>query len=174
MKFKLIITNETNKKQKTRILYAINHNEENFGLPNGVKLELKTKKITYEKILQHLIMSPCLVKFISSTNNRQLFFWHQNAVGVKHQIEPSKNIDGSQRVRYCGENFKLENDIIHEGSLFENYFINEWNPEKWNIADTHEIPIWTFCDFIDLYINRKQVFELEFIFYPEKQIFRII
>jgi hypothetical protein len=106
----------------------------------------------------------CLVKFTSSTNNRQLFFWYQNAMGSEYPIEPHKNIDGTPREKYCGESFKLGNDTIYEGDLFDNYFTNEWKPKKWNIADTHEMPVWTFSNFIDLYIKRKQVFELEFMF----------
>ena len=164
MKFKLVITNET-KQQKAKILYAVNLNEKNFGLPEGVVVEVKNKDFTYEKILQHLTMRACLIKFISSTNNRQLFFWYQNAMG-SYAIEPQKNIDGTLREKYRGESFKLGKDTIYEGDLFYNWFTNKWNPKKWNIADTHEITIWTFSNFIDLYIKKKQVFELEFTAKP--------
>lgn|SRR3990167_2281695 len=164
MNFKLVITNETNKQQKVRILYAINRKEKNFGLPEGVKLELNNKEITYEKLLTHIMVLGLPVIFTSSTNNRQLFFWYQDIMGREHAIEPHKNIDGTLREKYRGESFKLGEYVIYEGDLFEDYFTEEWNPKKWNIADTHEIPIWEFSNFIDLYIKRKQVFELNFMF----------
>lgn len=150
IKFKLVITNKTSEQQKARILYPLNVNEENFGLPDGVSLELQNKEITYNALLDHISKLPCLMKFTSSTSNRQLFFGYQDESGCEYPIEPQKNIDGTLRERNSSDN------------IYDDFFTNKWNPREWNIADTHEIPIWTFLNFIDLHLNPKQVFALEF------------
>lgn len=162
MKFKLIITNSTNRSQNARLLYAINLKEKNFGLPEGVTLKLKHKTVTYEQMLQYFMMKAVLIKFISSTNNRHLYFWYSDAVGAHHPMEPQKNIDGKPRKRYRGEKFKFGNNVIYEGDLFTNLFIKPWNPNKWNILDTHETAVWTFSNFIQLYLGANEIFELQF------------
>src|SRR6185295_8308753 len=101
MPYTLLITNETDKKQYPRVLSSLYLSEKNYGLPEGVTFEAKDSEIKYENILASL-MYPMIgyqlfVKFISSTKNRQLSFYHRNAHGSHIAIEPQKNTRGQAR-----------------------------------------------------------------------------
>ena len=130
--YKLIITNTTKKKQKARLLHAFNLSQNNFGLPEGVTLEMKYKDFTYKQVLEYFNVMPAHIKFKSSSNNRHLYFWKIDRMGRHDPYEPQRSIDGSPRQKYKGEKFKLGKNVIYEGDLFQNFFTDKWNPKKWN------------------------------------------
>jgi hypothetical protein len=154
MNIELKITNSNKKSVITNILCALNCSDDNFGLPSGISISVVNEQTTYEKILQHLTMQPLLICFIESTDNRQLFFYWQDAFGAKGQIEPHLTIDGLVRPK---------KRVLIDGE-FEYEYVKKRNPKEWNIADTHEKPIWNHCSFVELHLKAKQTFILEFTF----------
>ncbi len=146
MEFVLRITNKNNKVMQCDILCALDVRSENFGLPDGVSAELINEGKDYKVLLNFMVMMPTMTMFISSTDNRQLFFYGRDICGQKWHIGPQLTKDGDPR----------EKD--DEGEYFP-----VWNPKKWNICDTHERLIWNPSNFVNLDIKRNQVFELRFV-----------
>jgi hypothetical protein len=164
MKFKLKITNENNSKHKIKVLFGIaNKKSDNFELPDGIKVELIHKEYIYKNLMDYLNVRTVFIKFTKSTDNRRLFFLFMDAMGGINPIVPQLEIDGTDREIKRGKGFKLGNDTIFESDIFVNNFKKEWNPKKWNIADTHETVSWGFSNFVDVTIGKKETFELDFI-----------
>lgn len=117
----------------------------------------------YSDLLNSIRIDSIIIKFLHSSNNRQLFFWKVFVDGSQKQLEPGLEIDLTPKLEKKGKKITLEDgEEIYEGYLFENFYRKQWNPKKWNIADTQEPAFWTFSHFINLYIKKQQTFELEF------------
>ena len=154
---RLAINNTTNTEHSVRILHAINIDKINYGMPDGVTIEFLYKVFPYEFVLRNFFISNFPLCFISSPNNRQLNFGRIDIWGFPHPIQPQKNIDGTKREKYKGKEIKLGSDIIFEGDMYDNYFTEKWDSEKWNIADTHEPAIWTPMSYVDVLIKSEQI-----------------
>lgn len=157
----LTIENGTNEYHKVRILHAINIDKKNFGIPSDVTIKCTNQVVPYENILRHLLIARFPLSFISSTNNRQLNFGLVDFWAGGNPIEPHKNIDGTPREKYRGKEIQLRRGIIFESDMYENNFIDKWDAEKWNIADTHEPAIWTATSYVDVLVKPQQTFELQ-------------
>lgn len=160
---KLKIKNTNTKAAKVRVLYAINSKEKNFGLPDGISVEVVDEKIAYWQLLDCIMMEALPLRVSKSTNNRQLFFHWEDAFGRSGQFEPELTIDGKKRPL---KQTKVMDYGAEEPSEWhwESEYVTQWNPKRWNIADTHETPIWQFSSFVELHIKGLQEFELEFTF----------
>ncbi len=173
MNYTLTITNNTKLKQEISLLSALKRDEPNFGLPEGVDIDFTSRSISNKQLLEHLCVMGCRIKFTSSSNNRQLFFFYSNVIGCRYGIEPQKNIDGTPRELKRGKAFKIGDDTFDESDMFVNSFKKQWNPNKWNIADTREISWWDFMYFVIIYLKPKSVFELKFTLFEAKSRFNI-
>ena len=161
---KLIIKNKGNEGTDLRVLFGYSANDENFGFPEFIQVSIESdiKDLTYKKLLQHLGYKSVVMKFFESTNNRHMFFWYMNAHGTRYPMEPSLNADGTKRPVWKGKKVPFFGEDVYEGDLFETEYTNKWNPKKWNIADTHEECLWTFSNFIYVFVEAKKEFEIEF------------
>ncbi|PIZ51605.1 hypothetical protein COY27_03110, partial [Candidatus Woesearchaeota archaeon CG_4_10_14_0_2_um_filter_33_13] len=64
-------------------------------------------------------MDPIIIKFLHSSNNRQLFFWKVFVDGSQKQLEPGLEIDLTLRLEKKGKKITLEDgEEIYEGYLF--------------------------------------------------------
>lgn len=150
MNLKLRITNNTEEDRIVKLL-----SKWNTFKKDGVLIETFNTDFSYEKLINYLSVEPVIIKFISSTNNRQLNFYNYDLTGSRWFVPPSFRVN-KHGVK-CVLNF------------------NKWNPEKFNIIDNNESVLWDFYRVVELNIKRKQVFEIEFIildttFTPPKQI----
>lgn len=99
MEYKIEIENRDNKIKKFALFNAIcNCSAENNGVADGVNLEAlykstnetKYKIINYSNILKQILEQPTLMKFCSSTNNKQLSFFIRNFTPVSLQFSKSE------------------------------------------------------------------------------------
>lgn len=145
MKIKLTITNTNKKAVVIKVLNCM------YELPKGVSAKVDST-VSYEALCEHFRHNPEMIRFMRSTNNRQLMFYIQDIHGFLSQPEPSLTITGKERkkVWYSTE----------YGDDWE--YKPKWNPKKWNIADTHERIIWDTKNISELKIGAYQKFEIEF------------
>ena len=81
---KLIITNTTNKQQTVKLLSAL-YSDLSY-IPKGVNISLLSDNYNdYSDLLNSIRMDPIIIKFLHSSNNRQLFFL-ESICGWKSKI----------------------------------------------------------------------------------------
>lgn len=151
MKLKLKIENNNQEEIKATIFDVLSVNNKNLGLKEGIYIDVideKEIKINYQQFIKSIYVNPIIVEFIKSTNNKQLYFYWKDLYGCSGPIEPKLTIDRCER----------------------SWVVGEWNPNKWNIMDTHEMLIWKIGNYIELNIKSNQIFELEFNIVERKQI----
>lgn len=156
-----MVENTTNKQQTIKLLSAL-YSDMSY-IPKGVNIQLLSDKYDdYMDLANHIRMDAIIIKFLHSSNNRQLFFWKIFPDASQIQLEPALDINKMPRFLQPGKDFYFGNSIINENDIFVGEPLQKWDPKKWNIADTHEPAYWTFSHFINLYIKKQQTFELEF------------
>lgn len=159
---KLVITNTTNKSQVVKLLSAL-YSDVSY-IPEGVTISFpEMPNFNYTDLINSIRKNSVIIRFSHSTNNRQLFFWKMFVDGSSCQLEPSLEIDGTPRKIKKGKKITFGGLELFEGDLLYNFYRKQWNPRKWNIADTQEPVFWTAFNFVNLHIKKQQTFELEFI-----------
>ena len=163
-RMKIIIKNNGYKEVYLKALFGCVDEKTNFGLPDfvSIKLESDIKDLTYKRLLEHFGYKSVIIRFLKSTNNRHLFFYYMNGLGAKYAMEPSLNLDGTKRSVWKGEKIDFFGEKVYEGDLFEPEYLKNWNPNKWNIADTHEECLWTLSNYIEVLVDAKKEFVIEF------------
>lgn len=94
--------------------------------------------LEYKKLVDQITIDPLIVNVQKSTNNRQLNFYNITMWGMKPGMEPSLTIDKKPRLtKKLNQYFTNDRDLIL--CMTESMpYKTQWNPKKWNIADTQE------------------------------------
>ncbi len=126
--------------QKVNLLDAyLNLCTHNNNLPDTVIASTRmtyvndrTKK-TYNDFLELVVHQPKMASFLHTTNNRQLNIFNRLSNGGLVPRMPRLTIDKLPRPQKA---IVLIDDDDEEYTEFE--YVEKWDPEKWNIADTGE------------------------------------
>ncbi len=147
------------------------------AIPEGVDIKVDVvesgkliSEITYSKLIDHIACAYEIVNVLKSTNNRRLYFWRLDAFGGMQALEPDLEIDGTQREVKIGKEITFGDFSFNESDMFLPEYKKQWNPKKWNIADTKEKFYLDFRINVFLDIKKDETFVLEFKIFEMKRV----
>ena len=170
MKLHLTIKNNSKNDYKSITLFdcfapkpRFKKNYDCVGVPAGVHITVKVideknnviYKPTYFDMLTQFNIIPGVVSVESTSNNRLLDFWNLDIYGGRRAMEPGLTINKKPRPE---KRIKMTNE--YGDVWYEWEYKTEWNPKKWNIADTGEEFLMNNLIRVFLKLDKKSTFEL--------------
>ena len=150
MKIVITILNASNAKQFVSLVPCL-YKEEDF-LSRGIMVSAQiadNEPIPYRLFAESISVQPIPAKVMGSSNNRQVNFFALNGLtGGESPLEPTLTKKGNARRRI--------------NKAFGDWdYRDKWNPEKWNVADTHEAFVMDYLNRIEVCVKPYRTFSLE-------------